>query len=268
MPIDGGGRLTGRVGRFSVGVVNIQTGDEHAGGAPATNFSVVRVKRDILRRSSVGAIATRPHRSAQSGTGANRRTASTARSRSSTTWPSTPTGRGRGPTGVNGDDTSYRAQLDYAGDRYGLQLERLVVGDNFNPEVGFVRRDDMRRNFGQFRFSPRPRAIKVVRKYLVESASIDYIENGGGRLETRDVNRRVRHRVSEQRSVHARLRRTPTSSSRGRFRIAPGVTLPVGGYDLRQRPDRIQLRPAAASCRATFSPNTAPSTTATGRRSA
>ena len=55
VPIEVGGRLTGRVGAFSLGVVNIQTGDATVSGAPATNFSVVRVKRDILRRSSIGA---------------------------------------------------------------------------------------------------------------------------------------------------------------------------------------------------------------------
>ena len=36
--------------------------------------------------------------------------------------------------------------MDYNGDRYGLQYERLVVGDNFNPEVGFLRRDNFARH--------------------------------------------------------------------------------------------------------------------------
>ena len=31
-----------------------------------------------------------------------------------------------------------------------------MIGDNFNPEVGFVRRDDIRRLSGEARFSPRP----------------------------------------------------------------------------------------------------------------
>src|SRR5262249_2634034 len=57
--------------------------------------------------------------------------------------------------GVRHDNTSYRTQLDYSGDRYGIQLERLVVGGNFDPEIGFVRRADMQKNFGSFRFSPR-----------------------------------------------------------------------------------------------------------------
>ena len=59
VPLNVGGRLTGRAGRYSVGVLNIQTGDkEEEFGAPATNFSVVRVKRDVLRRSSIGLLFT------------------------------------------------------------------------------------------------------------------------------------------------------------------------------------------------------------------
>ena len=44
----------------------------------------------------------------------------------------------------------------------------------------------MRRHFGHARFSPRPRASKTVRK-LSWTGSMAYIENGGGRLETRDA---------------------------------------------------------------------------------
>ena len=54
MPIRVGGRLTGRLGKFSLGVMNIQTDDEPTTGFRATSFSVVRLRRDVLRRSSVG----------------------------------------------------------------------------------------------------------------------------------------------------------------------------------------------------------------------
>jgi hypothetical protein len=86
--------------------------------------------------------------------------------------------------GRPGDDTSYRSQLDYAGDRYGIQVERMMVGANFNPEIGYVRHPDMLRTFGQFRFSPRPRRSKTVRK-LYWTGWVDYIENGSGRVDTR-----------------------------------------------------------------------------------
>lgn len=60
---------------------------------------------------------------------------------------------------VAGDDEiSYRAQLDYNSDRYGVQVERLVVGGDFNPEVGFLRRDDFDRRFGLIN-AVRPRYV-------------------------------------------------------------------------------------------------------------
>ena len=57
VPIIGGGRVTGKAGRLGFGLMNLQTNDVE-GVTPETNFSVVRVKRDILRRSSIGALFT------------------------------------------------------------------------------------------------------------------------------------------------------------------------------------------------------------------
>ena len=48
----------------------MQTRDDEASGAEATNFSVVRVRRDVLRRSSIGVMATVRSR-AQTGPGSN-----------------------------------------------------------------------------------------------------------------------------------------------------------------------------------------------------
>jgi hypothetical protein len=59
VPILAGGRLSGRVGPFSVGVLNLQADAVPGRGVAATNFSVVRVKRDILRKSSIGGAYTR-----------------------------------------------------------------------------------------------------------------------------------------------------------------------------------------------------------------
>src|SRR5262249_23122234 len=54
VPIEVGGRITGRAGKFNLGIANIQTDDNAATGAEATNFTVIRAARNILRRSSVG----------------------------------------------------------------------------------------------------------------------------------------------------------------------------------------------------------------------
>ncbi|HCO14152.1 MAG TPA: hypothetical protein DIT46_08195, partial [Gemmatimonadetes bacterium] len=52
VPIQAGGRITGKVGPFNVGLVNIQTGNVEPKGVESTNYSVIRIQRDILTRSS------------------------------------------------------------------------------------------------------------------------------------------------------------------------------------------------------------------------
>ena len=58
------------------------------------------------------------------------------------------------------------------------------MGANFNPEVGFTRRTDFNRSFGELRFSPRPRRIRSVRKFTW-SGSGEYVENGTGSVDAR-----------------------------------------------------------------------------------
>ena len=58
IPIEVGGRMTGKAGRYSIGLLDIQTDDSPEAREPSTNFAVVRLKRDILRRSYVGVIGT------------------------------------------------------------------------------------------------------------------------------------------------------------------------------------------------------------------
>ena len=58
VPVIAGGRLTGRAGRYSIGAVNIETDDKLSAAAVQTNFTAVRVKRDVLRRSNIGLVAT------------------------------------------------------------------------------------------------------------------------------------------------------------------------------------------------------------------
>src|SRR4030095_14083349 len=47
VPLLGGARLTGRTGRYNIGGLNIQARDERGSNTPPTNFTALRVKRDI-----------------------------------------------------------------------------------------------------------------------------------------------------------------------------------------------------------------------------
>jgi hypothetical protein len=230
VPIRAGGRLTGRVGRYSFGLLNIRTGDDddEPEAPPGANFAVVRVKRDILRRSSVGVLLT--DRSA--GTfGGGRNLAYGfdggfsffANLNVNAYWARTRT------DGLSGDDTSHRAQFDYNGDRYGLQIERLAVGEDFRPDVGFVRRGDMRRTFGEARFSPRVPRVASIRK-LLWSTSLDYVENGVGLVETRE--QQGTFGIDFENSDVFRLEYTRTYEFLpDSFEISPGIELASAGYD-------------------------------------
>ena len=229
IPIDAGGRVTGKVGKTSIGILNIETADETASKTPQTNFSVVRLKRDVLRRSAIGVMMT------------NRSELSTIAGVSSQGYGldgvfnffSDLTMGGyyarTRTTGLNGDESSYQARVDYAPDRYGAQFERVRVGDAFNPEVGFLRRKNFERTFGELRFSPRPKRGSGIRQVTM-TADVDYIEGStSGRMESRQQTGRmnVERENSDQFSVEGG---TNYEYLPAPFNVARGVNIPTGGY--------------------------------------
>jgi hypothetical protein len=227
VPIQAGGRVTGRLGRYSLGALGMRTDDEPVSGARPTFFSVVRLKRDVFRRSSIGLLFT-GRSVGQSSTGANQVFGVDGtfgfydNLAINTYWAATRT------EGLVDDDMSYRAQLDYAGDRYGVQVERLVIGDHFNPEVGFLRRDNIRRSFGLLRFSPRPRSMPSIRRFSWTGSGA-YIEDGTGRLETRDW--QGEFAIEFQNSDRFSVGYSNTYERLVRPFSISGVTVPVGQYD-------------------------------------
>jgi len=228
VPILGGGRVTGRTGRYSYGLVNMQTRKDEDANVDSTNFSVLRLKRDVLRRSSIGVLATNRSESQTlpgsnqvygvDGTFAffNNLTFATylARSRSAN---------------INADDMSYRAQMEYGGDRYGAQLERLSVDKNFNPEIGFLRRADMRKNYAQVRFSPRPKSIPRVRKFS-SVGQFTHIQDSAGVLSTRVMDGEFAIEFQNSDRLSTGINRDYELLVRP-FVIVPGRQVPIGGHE-------------------------------------
>ncbi|MEO5568767.1 MAG: DUF5916 domain-containing protein, partial [Gemmatimonadaceae bacterium] len=185
VPIDGGGRVTGKIGPWAIGATNIQAGADSLSRTKATNFTVLRAKRDVFRRSTIGVMATNRSLAAND-TGSNQAygvdgTFGLARDVTvGTYWART------NSQGLNGNDQSWQGRFDYSADRYGARAEVLEVGKNFRPDVGFVRRTDFRRSYGELRFSPRPKSITAVRKFTGTAAG-DYVENGAGQVDSRSL---------------------------------------------------------------------------------
>ena len=231
VPIVGGARVTGKVGRFDVGLLNIHAGEETVSDSKPTNFSVVRIRRDILRRSSVGAMFTNrsvsrvaPGSSQAYGVDG---TFTFFENVNLTTYIART--QLPGPA-YQGKDLSYQGKFEYAADRYGFQADHLVVEDNFLPEVGFLRRDNFRRTFTSARFSPRPQSIKSVRQFTLEG-SIDYILTADeNHLETRQ------NIVAFETEFESSDRLTLAATDSYELLVQPfvppgaGFSIPAGGY--------------------------------------
>jgi hypothetical protein len=178
VPIAAGGRLTGRLGHYTVGVLAIRTKDSPKASAPATNFSVVRVRRDFLSRSAVGMIAAVRSPSLP-GAGSNRVFGVDTNLRLFRDVEATGYYALSQTPNLSGDATSYLGQFRYAGDRYGAEVVHLRVGKDFNPEVGFLPREDFRRNYASVRFSPRPARLRGVRRLSWEASLEDFASSEG-----------------------------------------------------------------------------------------
>jgi hypothetical protein len=227
VPIVAGARLTGRVGRTSIGLLDIGTEDAPSVQALATNVLVARIKRDVLRRSSIGLLATR-RTPALSGRGSNAVYGFDANMTFYTNVQLNGYYARSETTGLRGDEESYRGQFRYAADRYGFEIERTKSGSAFNPELGYVRRPDARRTYASARFSPRPRSIDGVRKVSAE-AVYDRFVDGGSLLQSQLAQAEFRADF-ESGDVAVVNYNANYEFLNIPFRIARGVTVPVGGF--------------------------------------
>ena len=229
VPIIAGGRLTGRVGRLNIGALNIQTDEEPISQTATTNFTVVRLRQDVLRRSSVGLMYTGRSESVVVPGVSNHAYGIDAAFAFYENVSFNGYAARTQTSGLPGRDTSYQGRFEYGADRYGVRVEHLVVGDAFNPEIGFVRRDDMRRTFVSGRFSPRLVSSPIVRRFAWEGR-VEYVETTAGQLATRhqSVSFSTEFQNSDRISVQAERQFEFLVQP---FTVADGVTIPVGGYD-------------------------------------
>ena len=146
IPILGGARMSGKVSdSVSVGLLNMQT-ESVAGVASSNNFTVARLRRDLPSRSNIGVLfVNRQATGDLAGADDHNRTyALDGR------WGIGQTGQVSGfvsrteTPGLNGADHAYNVVGNYDSEAWRLSLGYLEIADNFNPEVGFLRRRGFR----------------------------------------------------------------------------------------------------------------------------
>ena len=235
VPIWAGGRLLGRSGPWQYGLLNMQTGESADANAPSTNFSVVRVNRDLFRRSRVGGIFTRrdPVVATKAGaSGPDNLAYGVDGLVNPTNDISIVTYAAKTETeGKSGKDTSYRGRFDWTPDKYGISAEYLTVGTNFNPELGFLRRTAFTRSYGQGRYSPRPGWRGIRKIYFL--GSVDYITDPSYRPESKETQGNYQMDLENGDGFSSDVSRNYERLTT-RFDVGNGVFIPPGEYRMTQ----------------------------------
>src|SRR5437870_7445566 len=138
VPINGGAKLTGTLGRTQVGVMDVDT--RSSGPNPSANYAVARVKESLWAGSYIGGMCI-DKRSGNTQDSFNQTGGVDSRLIFFKNWfvdahmagtrsPGDPSGSERG------------ASLSYRSNWLDGIVERRRIGPNFNPEVGFIERTD------------------------------------------------------------------------------------------------------------------------------
>ncbi|HLV00733.1 MAG TPA: DUF5916 domain-containing protein [Acidobacteriota bacterium] len=151
-PLAASGKVSGRVGPYSLGFLSVQTDATQLVDSgtpvetePSTNYSVLRVKRDLLTNSSMGAILT----SKQQTDGNYQRLVGVDGNLWFTPYL-------KGELLVAGtlhndrsrNDIAATGRLLYSKSDISAELTHYSLGPDFNPEVGFVQENNLRHTMG------------------------------------------------------------------------------------------------------------------------
>jgi hypothetical protein len=158
LPIIAGARLSGNVGGFAVGILNVESDNKLLGTRefPESNYSVVRIKRNVLKRSSVGGFIL--NREIVRGRDFNRVYGGDANFvfyehlTLSGLW-----GKSDEPGNKDRDWVSM-GSLTWDSDFLLASVETVAIEPNFRDDLGYVPRRNMRRVSPIFGISPRPKS--------------------------------------------------------------------------------------------------------------
>ena len=180
IPILGGSRLTGRAGRFEMGFLNIQ--QRESGDIAAANFTVARVRRNILANSDVGVmlvnkeVQNSSHFNRVLGVDANFRFGQSLTFDSFLAKSFAPSQGARDLTG--------RAGFQFQNSTWNIRSALTSVQEDFVDEMGFVPR------LGYRRYTPyvgrvfRPESLRRTIRTFSPHIHFDYLLNRDGILET------------------------------------------------------------------------------------
>jgi hypothetical protein len=158
VPVNGGAKITGTLGNFELGVMDVDT--RQLGPNPSANYAVARVKRSLWGGSYIGVMgidkrSSNPLDEYNQTTGADTRLVFFKNLAVSAYAAQTRT------PGVSSGQTDVGAGLNYQSNWLDLFAQHRKVGPNFNPDVGFLERADCICDYLDSNFKFRPKIHNV-----------------------------------------------------------------------------------------------------------
>ncbi|HED64643.1 MAG TPA: hypothetical protein ENJ09_03705 [Planctomycetes bacterium] len=246
-----GAKLTGRVGDYNVGVLDVQTDSadtDASGPIDAKNLLVARVSKNVGDQSRIGGIVTHGDPTDPDGNtvlGVDARYSTTSfrgdKTLSASAWAL------RSDSGaLDASDTAVGGSLQYPNDVVNWRINVREVGENFDPALGFVSRTGVRQYWGDIGY--RPRVNESIRSLLF-GIDAQLVTDTNDVLETWQVGVDpfgIRWNSGDEFGfsydhVHDELRED--------FEISDGVVIPTGSYDydrVRFDAETAELRPVSA----------------------
>jgi hypothetical protein len=223
IPIFGGAKLTGKQGAFDIGAINMQTDRSEEGAGQ--NFSVLRVRRNVLARSYIGGILTR---NTEGSVGPYNVSGAVD---AGFTFLQNLNLRGflakSDSRGFGGNDFAGQGSIEWDSDRFGFSLDHVSIQENFSPPMGFVPRPDIKRSQAEASYSPRPNIPHV--RQMDFQVSQEYISNQRGGLEEREAETRFQTEFDSGDEVQFSFSRG-FERLREEFDIEGGTIIPPGDY--------------------------------------
>jgi hypothetical protein len=235
VPLRVGEKLTGKVGRFDIGLLDVQTGALMEDGerlVPSKNLAVGRVKANFLSQSYVGALFTNGDPTGETSNKAGGIDVKLATSNFLKTEKNLSLmlfGSKTSTSGVDRRDTAIGGVLAFPNDLVNAQYQWTKIGENYNPALGFVKRQGVRISSATVEVAPRPK-FWGIRQMSFEFNYADYYNLRERSSETQELQvTPFQWRFDSGEMVQYEYSRN-TERLYEPWEIEDGVILPIGAY--------------------------------------
>lgn len=154
VPINGGGKVTGTLGGFEIGAMDVDT--RSSGPNPWANFAVLRVKRSLWGTGSYLGVIGIDKRSGEVGSAFNQTAGVDGKFVLFKSLVLNGYAAQTRTPGVSAGQTNLGAGATFRSNWLDVQAEHRKIGPNFNPQVGFLERSDCVCDFVDTTIKQRP----------------------------------------------------------------------------------------------------------------